>query len=121
MLVFAADDHVQTAIDKPHIHQAYDGFHETARLWCRLNPDRSYVEAFAGAGTGGAIPDNPANREPTTWMVIRNWGYRTPQGVNLNVLVPLSAVAEMLDRTYLDVWAPDLDEVLDNRSRPGET
>ncbi|MGB2982489.1 MAG: hypothetical protein WBC63_01350 [Candidatus Bipolaricaulia bacterium] len=114
MLVFAADDHVQTAIDKPHIHQAYDGFHEAARLWCRMNPDRAYVEALAGAGagTGNAIPDNPANREPATWMVIRSWGYLTPGGVNLNVLVPLAAVAEMCDRTYYDVWDDDLEGVL---------
>jgi len=112
MLVFAADDHVQTAIDKPHVHQAYDGLHESARLWCRLNPDRTYVESFVGEGSGSAIPDNPANREPATWMVIRNWGYRTPAGANLNVLVPLASVAEMLDRTYYDVWKPDLDAVL---------
>jgi hypothetical protein len=112
MLVFAADDHVQTAIDKPHIHQAFDGFHETAGLWCRMNPDRAYVEALAGAGEGSAIPDNPADREPATWMVIRKWGYRTPQGVNLNVLVPVAAVAEMLDRTYYGVWDDDLDGVL---------
>jgi hypothetical protein len=112
LLVFAADDHVQTAIDKPHIHQAYDGFHETARLWCRLNPDRSYVEALVGHGSGNAIPDNPANREPATWMVIRSWGYQRPQGINTNVLVPLAAVAEMLDRTYYDVWDADLDGLL---------
>jgi len=112
MLVFAADDHVQTAIDKPHVHQAYDGFHESARLWCRLNPDRAYVEALVGRGSGSAIPDNPANREPATWMAVRSWGYQKPGGVNTNVLVPLAAVAEMCDRTYYDRWEPDLDAVL---------
>jgi hypothetical protein len=121
MLVFAADDHVQTAIDKPHIHQAYDGFREAARLWCRLNPDRAYVEAFVGAGDGSAIPDNPANREPATWMVVRNWGYRTPHGTNLNVLVPLASVAEMLDRTYYHVWDADLDAVLGGPVDDGAT
>jgi len=113
LLVFASADHVQTAIDKPHIHQAYDGFHHAAGLWCRLNPDRSYVNAFiGGTGSGIAIPDNPANREPSTWMNIRSWGYARPGGVNTNVLVPLAAVAEMLDRTYYDRWEPDLDAVL---------
>ena len=112
MLVFAAADHVQTAIDKPHIHQAYDGFHEMARLWCRMNPDRSYVEELVGTGSGTAIPDNPANREPATWMVIREWGYRNPGGVKLNVMVPIASVREMLDRTYFDVWTPDLDALL---------
>jgi len=113
MLVFAAADHVQTAIDKPHIRQAYDGFHHTAGLWCRLNPDRAYVDAFIGGDSSGkAIPDNAANREPSTWMTIRSWGYPRPAGVNTNVLVPLAAVAEMCDRTYYDVWEPDLDATL---------
>jgi hypothetical protein len=112
MLVFAADDHVQVAIDKPHIHQAYDGFHETAGLWVRLNPDRAYVDAFIGGGDGGsAIPDNPANAEPSSWSVIRSWGYRTPP-IRLNKQVPLAAIAEMCDRTYDNVWVNDLDALL---------
>ncbi len=112
MLVFAAYNHVQTAIDKPHVHQAYDGFHEAARLCCRMNPDRAYVEALIGRGSGNTIPDNPANREPAMWMAIRSWGHQRPGGVNLNVLVPLAAVAEMCDRTYHDVWDHDLTGVL---------
>ena len=113
MLVFAADDHVQVAIDKPHIHHAYDGFHDAAGLWCRLNPDRAYVDAFLGESRRGtAIPDNPANREPATWMAIRSWGYAQPSGANTNVLVPLAAVAEMLDRAYYDVWEDNLNAVL---------
>jgi len=112
MLVFASEDHVQTAIDKPHIHQAYDGFRKTAGLWCRMNPDRAYVEALAGAGTGEAIPDNPANHEPATWMAIRSWGYRAPRQANVNVFVPLASVAEMCDRLYYDVWDVDLGGVL---------
>ncbi len=126
MLVFAADDHVQTALDKPHIHQAYDGFHKAAQLWCRLNPDRAYVEALLDDGAihaqstgnerpGSAIPDNPANREPATWAAIRWWGYPTLRGANLNVLVPLAAVAEMCDRTYFNEWESDLDAVLHTR------
>ncbi|MCK4570414.1 hypothetical protein KAT84_00555, partial [Candidatus Bipolaricaulota bacterium] len=111
MLVFAAADHVQTAIDKPHIHQAYDGFHERAGLWVRLNPDRTYVEAFMGAGIGDTIPDNAANTEPSTWAVIRTWGYRTPP-ISLNKQVSLAAIAEMCDRTVYEVWANDLSAVL---------
>jgi hypothetical protein len=112
MLVFAADDHVQVALDKPHVHQAYDGFHHRAGLWCRMNPDRSYVETFVGAGVGAALPDNPANREPATWMTIRSWGYPTRSGPNLNLLVPLAAIAEMCDRTYYGNWDENLDVVL---------
>jgi len=112
MLVFAADDHVQTAIDKPHIHQAYDGFHHHAGLWCRMNPDRAYIMAFLDSPPGMRIPDNPANREPHSWMSIESWGYATGRGPNLNVVVPLAAVAEMCDRTYYDVWTPNLNRVL---------
>jgi hypothetical protein len=112
MLVFAADDHVQVALDKPHIHHAYDGFHHTAGLWCRMNPDRAYVDAFVGRGNGSVVPDNPANREPATWMAIRGWGYVASQGPNLNAIVPLAAVAEMCDRLYYDVWSVNLDVVL---------
>jgi len=111
LLVFASEDHVQAAIDKPHIHQAYDGFHNTAGLWCRLNPDRVYVESFIASGTGDAIPDNAANTEPSTWVVSRAWGYRTPP-TSLNKLVPLAAIAEMCDRTFYDNWTNNLDHVL---------
>jgi len=108
MLVFAADDHVQTALDKPHIHHAYDGFRGTAGLWCRLNPDRAYVETFAT--TGVSVPEHPANREPLTWSSIRRWG--TPSVPGLNLQVVLASIAEMCDRTYYDVWIDDLPEVL---------
>jgi hypothetical protein len=112
MLVFAANDHVQAATDKPHIHQAYDGFHEAAGLWVRLNPDRAYVEALVGTQPGNAIPDNAANTEPSTWLVSRSWGYRTPP-VSLNKLVPLAAIAEMCDRTVASEWANDLVSTID--------
>ncbi len=114
MLVFAADDHVQTALDKPHIHQAYDGFHGVASLWCRLNPDRSYVEQVLGREAAAGIPDHPANREPGTWAIARSWGYAPGSiaGFNTNEVVPLAAVAEMCDRAYHDIWEPDLDTPL---------
>lgn len=112
MLVFASNDHVQVALDKPHIHQAYDGFRETAGLWVRLNPDRAYVEALIGVGAVDVIPDNAANAEPSTWQASRVWGYRTPPA-SLNKLMPLAAIAEMCDRTVNSMWANDLSEVLE--------
>jgi len=113
MLVFAADDHVQVAVDKPHIHQAYDGFHHQSGLWCRLNPDLAYVEDLVGARRGNVFPDNPANTEPRDWMEIRTWGYRTPPGSQITgVLVPLAAVAEMADRVRADNWEANLGQTL---------
>jgi hypothetical protein len=119
MLVFAADDHVQSALDKPHVHHAYDGFHHRAGLWCRMNPDLTYAEALVGAGVGHALPDNRANTEPDDWMEIGAWGYRIPQGGPMHSLVALAAVSEMCDRCYTDRWEPDLSAPLvDAAPRP---
>jgi hypothetical protein len=106
MLVFAADDHVQTAVDKPHIRQAYEGFASRAGLWCRLNPDRAYVSALLG--TTASVPDNRANSAPASWLDVSAWAYGVARGANLNIIVPLAAVAEMCDRTRANEWSDDL-------------
>ncbi len=106
MLVFAVNDHVQTAIDKPHIRQAYDGF-RNADLWCRLNPDQTYVSALLGTACPTA-PDNPANAAPASWLDVRAWAYDGHRGSIMNVVVPLAAVAEMCDRTRAQEWGTDL-------------
>ncbi len=110
MLVFATDDHVQVAVDKPRIPQAYGGFHHRAGLWCRLNPDLTYVEDQVGARRGNVFPDNPANTEPRDWTDIRTWGYRTPPASQVTgVLVPL---AEVADRIWAKNWDANLDQTL---------
>ncbi|MDD5263712.1 MAG: hypothetical protein PHU43_02640 [Candidatus Bipolaricaulis sp.] len=108
MLVFAAEDHVQTAVDKPHVHHAYDGFHERAGLWCRPNPDRAYVEAFLAHAEPPPLPDNPANHELAPWLGTRARACPARQWPQLNTLVPLAAVAETCDRTRADVWLDDV-------------
>ena len=125
MLVFAQDDHAQTAQDKPHIHQLFQGFRFEARLWVRLNPDRAYVESiFQNAGmasqgnpavtpTPSAIldfPDNPANTQPDDWTKIGDYAY-PGQGL-AGRLVPLAAVAEMADRAHAGFWDENLGQVL---------
>jgi hypothetical protein len=113
MLVFAADDHVQAAPDKPHIHQAWDGFRERAGLWVRLNPDLCYVESISGERGGSGYPDNPANTEPADWNDARLWGYGGAYGSPfVTQSVPLAAAAEMADRVRADEWGADLQEVL---------
>ena len=109
MLVFAMHDHVQPAADKPHIHQAYEGFRHGAGLWTRLNPDQAYVAALS-AELGDLVPEHPANTEPADWLTIESWGY--PKRARANVLVPLAAVAEMADRVHENRWDADLDQVL---------
>ena len=106
MLVFAEQDHVQSVKDKPHIHQAYDGF-TNAGLWVRLNPDASSV---ASLNSGLSSPDNDANTEPTDWLDIEDWAHsnKAPS----TKVIPLAAVAEMADRTYTNNWDENLDTVL---------
>lgn len=114
LLVFAEKDHVQPVEDKPHIHQAYDGF-TGAGLWVRLNPDQAYV-SWLESSLGAFVPDNDANSEPSDWMDIEDWAY--PDKAGLTQLVPLAAVAEMADRTYTDMWDENLDDVLVETEAP---
>jgi len=109
MLVFASDDHVQSAIDKPHIHQAYDGFHEKAGLWTRLNPDLAYAR-YMNESFMEKFSDNPANQEPGDWNKSRFWGH--PYSNDTIEPMSLAAMAEMADRIQADQWSPDLEEVL---------
>ena len=119
MLVFAKNDHVQAAPDKPHIRQAYDGFRRAAGLWVRLNPDIVYVKAMEG-NFGEGFPDNPANAEPNDWMDSRNWGF--PHRPQILVgSVPVVGVAEMADRVQADDWSANLDEVLFNVTQYNES
>ena len=125
MLVFAQDDHAQAPKDKPHIHQLYQGFRFGARLWVRMNPDRSYVESLiqktgpVSFGTPGItptpgsnldFPDNPANTQPTDWAQIGTYAY--PGQGQAGRLVPLAAVAEMADRAHSGDWSENLGQVL---------
>ena len=106
MLVFGEPDHAQPAIDKPHIHQAYNGFRKNG-IWVRLNPDASYTMYFAKVAT----PDNPANHEPSNWLNIGKWAYNatSPQ---IRRLIGMSAIAEMADRVYKNNWDDDLNGIL---------
>ncbi|NCC53530.1 MAG: hypothetical protein EOM20_20285, partial [Spartobacteria bacterium] len=97
ILFFRDVDHMQPAIDKPHIHHAYDGFRHVAGAWTRLNPDRAYALWVNGPAALTA-PDNLANTEPLDWTNIANWAYTSAQ------LMPdqaaFASVAELADRTF---------------------
>ncbi len=112
MLTFATYDHVQTAPDKPHIRQAYDGFHKTAGLWTRLNCDLAYVQAevHPSATLAGGFPDNDANTEPRDWYAeAESWGFEGRlAGEMTTQTIPYACVAEMADRVHADQWAPNL-------------
>ncbi|MFA6889079.1 MAG: hypothetical protein WC254_06305 [Candidatus Woesearchaeota archaeon] len=106
ILIFNEYDHVQTVIDKPHIHQAYDGF-TSAGVWTRLNPDSSYVQVF---DPSSVTPDNNANTEPSDWTTIKNWAYINKQ--QLNMIVPYAAILELADRTYTNTWDNNINNTL---------
>ena len=107
MLVFADDDHVQTAIRKPHIHQAWEGFRYGSSLWVRMNCDRAYSESI-DEQFGALCPDNPANEEPEDWVNIRDWGF--PAGKLKRQDIWLASVAEMADRVHYMDWSGNLSE-----------
>ena len=116
LLPFASYDHVQAALDKPHIRQAYDGFHKTAGLWTRLNCDLVYVqsEIHPSASLALGFPDNDANTEPVDWYTdAETWGFPGKLADELTArTVPLAGIAEMADRVNWDVWSPNLDAVI---------
>jgi hypothetical protein len=116
MLVFSTDDNAIPSSDKPHIHQAYDGFGETANLWVRLNPDKDYLEYVQRKFLKGpAAPYNYveilANAQPNDWSNAQAMGYPYEPRL-IALLVPLAAVTEMADRTQDNNWNIDLDRVL---------
>jgi hypothetical protein len=106
MLVFAIEDQLQVVPDKPHIHQAYQGFRFSAGYqWVRLNPDRAYVQSLL-PGAGSKFPDNPANDQPQDWTQISAYAY--PAEGAAGRAVPLAAVAEMADRAHTGRWDENL-------------
>ena len=112
MLVFASSDHVQAPTNKPHIHQAWDGFKHRAGLWVRMNPDLAYVQAISPTYQVG-FPDNPANADPGSWSDIESWGFSAAPGAREDVW--RASVAEMADRVRAGAWSAahdNLDEVL---------
>ncbi len=116
ILVFAKDDHVQAALDKPHIHQAYDGFHDTADLWTRMNPDLAYAEQMDAGYVYPTFSDNDANTEPADWNLSGSWGH--PYSAETVRNMSLAAMAEMADRVQANDWSVNLDSVLFDYSPP---
>jgi len=108
MLIFGVRDHVQVVRDKPHIHQAWLGFSESAGLWVRLNPDSAYAACLPPET--GVWQDHPAGTAPPDWLDAYRWGH--PDTRTAAFIYPLAGVAEMSDRVYYENWAPDFDRVL---------
>ncbi len=111
MLVFATDDHVQVAPDRPHIRQAYDGFKKTAGVdWVRLNPDLVYAQQLISNARAAGFSDNDANTEPVDWGDSRDIGH--PYSGTTIEPMSQAGMAEMCDRVYFNEWSDNLDQVL---------
>lgn len=97
LVVAAEQDHVQTALDHPHVLIQYEGFRSKGARFVRLNPDRSYVEYISGRSVPGAV-DNDA------FAVFDHLSIRTavePSGTSgIPTYVLMAAAAcELADRT----------------------
>ena len=112
LLPFATLDHAQATLDKPHIRQAYDGFHKTAGLWARLNCDLAYVqsEIHPSASLEIGFPDNDVNTEPSDWFAEAGlWGFADQLAGEMTArTVPLAGIAEMADRVRFGNWQSNL-------------
>ena len=109
MLLFAVDDHVQTALDKPHVHHAWDGFFYAAELWVRMNPDGVYMEFYRKGDPTGFV-ERDAGIAPSDWMTVRQWGYANNQFTLAQA--SNAAVAEMADRVRTTDWRADVNGIL---------
>jgi len=95
------EDHVQSAPDKPHIRQAFEGWQD-AGAWVRLNPDPTYlIEADPTLIGDPNLPNNSPNTAPEDWTAVND--YCVPRYVEDSVY-QLAAIWEMADRTHDDCW-----------------
>ncbi len=93
MLLCSVTDHVQTVTpDKPHVHQAFNGF-RNAGLDVRVNPSRAAVVATDPGLAGRTdLPDLSTNQEPD-WSSPSTYAYPD----SLEQVYEAAAVFEMAD------------------------
>lgn len=91
-------DHVQISIEKPHVHQAFDGWNNHGH-WVKINPSRSYaIEEDPSLASRTDLPENAPN-VPVNWDNPANYAY-----------------PDDLEQTY---WAAGIHEMADRaRNRP---
>jgi hypothetical protein len=95
MVLGSVRDHVQSAPDKPHLRQAFDGWHDNG-AWVQINPSPAYlVEADPALEGRSDLPDNAPNTPPGDWGESEAYciSEDVPDGV-----YQLAAVWQMADR-----------------------
>ena len=88
-------DHVQGAPDKPHLWQAFHGWHDNG-VWVKLNPSREAFIDYDPALSGHpGLPDVPANTEPADWTDPQNYiPENVPGGTSVGVIEVATLVEE---------------------------
>jgi hypothetical protein len=104
MVLASEVDHVQVAVDHPHVVVQLQALSEAGAPFVRLNPDSSYLTL---AGVEAA--DGPANRDWDYDIVLAGL---VPESVELADTLFVAGVLEMIDRTHDDRWDVDLETVL---------
>lgn len=109
VIVYASQqDHVQIALDHPHILAQVEAFRDAGAAFIRLNPDRAYVAAAVGRDAGAAS-DNPAGRG------FDHQSIRTalePEDITTDAGFMAAAITELADRAQTANWQPNLAAVL---------
>ena len=111
MVACSEIDHVQRALDHPHILIQYEMFRNAGARFVRVNPDRAYMEDILGNPAPLAV-DNPAFA-PFDHFSIRTTVepgcYTDSLGSRTNV--PAGA-CELADRTYWNDLSPQIGSVI---------
>jgi hypothetical protein len=102
------EDHVQRALDHPHILIQYQGFLREGVRFARVNPDRYYVEKLLGAPFPGAA-DNDGMKS-FDHLTIRT--ALQPRGLAMlsSQRSTVAGVCEMADRTRYNITTPQIGE-----------
>ena len=95
MILAGVRDHVQSAPDKPHIHQAFDGWN-TNGAWAQINPSPAYlIEADPSLAGRTDLLNRVPNTPPAEWEHAAS--YCVPEDIPA-ATYQLAAVWQMADR-----------------------
>lgn len=122
MILAGVRDHVQSAPDKPHIRQAFEGWFNNG-AWVQINPSSDYIiEADPTLSDRNDLPDNVPNTQPADWSDVSD--YAIPEDIDA-ATYQLAAVWQMADRvqnkldtTEIKVQTPQTDQGVEDRETP---
>jgi hypothetical protein len=104
IVIASEQDHVQRALDHPHILIQYLGFLRAQAVMARVNPDRSYVDLLVPGPPDSAVADNPAG------ILLDHQSIRNalePESISLAASVTASC-CELADRTRMSNDGPQV-------------